>query len=96
MFVPAPSTDRLPELTARYRGLGVLFISEDPHAGHLNAVINMSVLENRVVFDISLEVAQAQTLTVSSKLLQLARRVTGSAVQGQGTAAGPAVRETGK
>lgn len=74
VFVPAESSARMRELAVRYRGAAILFVSEAQDSPAFDAAINMSVLDNRVVFDINLKAAQAQSLTISSKLMALARR----------------------
>jgi hypothetical protein len=57
------------------RGQPVLTVSDAPVAGNLNAVIAFAVVDNRVRFDIDLDAAAQNRLTVSSKLLNLAVRV---------------------
>jgi hypothetical protein len=57
------------------RGQPVLTVSDAPLPGKLNAVIAFAIVDNRVRFDIDLDAAAQNHLTVSSKLLNLAVRV---------------------
>ena len=77
LFVSAVDTDRLPDITVRGQGSGVLYIAEESGLGSAEAVIVLAVSDNRVVFDINRDQAASQGLTISSKLLGLARRVFG-------------------
>lgn len=79
VFVPSTSTWRLTGLLLHYAASGMLFISEAPGSTRVDAAINMFLHDNKVVFDVNLTAARAQDLTISSKLLRLARRVYGSA-----------------
>jgi hypothetical protein len=57
------------------RGQPVLTVSDGPVTGNLHAVIAFAVVDNRVRFEIDLDAAAQNHLTVSSKLLHLAVRV---------------------
>jgi hypothetical protein len=77
LFVSAVDTDRLPDITVRGQGSNVLYIAEESGLGSGEAVIILAISGNRVVFDINRDQAASQRLTISSKLLGLARRVSG-------------------
>lgn len=75
IFVPEASTGRMPELVARHRRAGLLLMSEAP--GSTQATVNLVVAGNRLAFDLNLDMAASQDLRVSSKLIRLARLVSG-------------------
>lgn len=96
LFVPAAASDQLRELVVRNRGTGVLFVSERQDTAQPESVVNLFVAENRVAFDINLDVAAAQELTVSSKLLRLAGHVYGVAAVPKTTSEGGAAGRGGR
>ena len=75
IFVGADNAARLPELNAQHPRGGLLIIFEGRAAAQ---VIGLSAENNRIVFDVNLDVAANQGLTLGSKLLRLARRVSGA------------------
>ena len=77
IFVGADNAARLPELNAQHPRGGLLIISEGRAAAQAQ-VIGLSTENNRIVFDVNLDVAANQGLTLGSKLLRLARRVSGA------------------
>jgi hypothetical protein len=81
VFVPAADAVRLPELRDRYRGTGLLTVTEDQTGKPVDAVINVVIDANRIAFDVNLAESTAQGLAVSSRLIQLARHVSGTPVQ---------------
>jgi len=97
VYVPVTYDGRISEITRRQSGLGQLTISEIP--GSLSdAVISLGARDGRMTFEVNLDLAAEQGLTVSSRLLQLAHRVTGAAsvrpADAHGT--GPSDRPTGR
>jgi hypothetical protein len=88
VFVPSASTARLPEVIARSGQAGVLVIAEDRDSAVAEASLHVAVVGNRVAFDVNLDRASAQGLKVSSRLVQLARRVVGGAAMGRPPAGG--------
>ena len=75
-YVPVSYGGRLVDLREPTRGSGVLLISEDS-ASASQAVIDLVLVGSRVAFDVNLDLAAQEGLTISSKLLRLARRVSG-------------------
>jgi hypothetical protein len=57
----------------RFRGMPVLTVTDNAAAAH--GIVNFVVQDNRVRFEIDLNAAAANHLTISSKLLNLAARV---------------------
>ena len=77
VFVPDGTNARGLALPAADRNTGLLIIGEDRAADAGDAVINLVVVDQRVAFDISLDVAAGQGLRLSSKLIRLARHIHG-------------------
>ena len=53
----------------------ILTVTEAPAQSPNGSVINFAIIDDRVKFDVSLAMAEQAKLTVSSRLLQVARRV---------------------
>jgi hypothetical protein len=77
VFVPGGTTARGAALAAPNREAGLLVISENQETAAASAVISLAVVDNRIAFDINLDLAAGQGLRLSSKLIRLARRVQG-------------------
>ena len=76
LFVGRLETDRLDRWMGAVRGASLLVVGESRAAWDRGAHINFVVDENRVKFDINPDAASRAGLTVSSKLLRVARNVT--------------------
>jgi hypothetical protein len=81
VFLPAGQTRQLRDIVGGYPEAGLLLISEEQDAQSLDTAINMVIEEQRVRFDIDLAAAAAQRVQLSSKLVALARHVTGNGGQ---------------
>jgi len=68
---------RLDRWFATVRGAPVLVVGETRSAWAHGAQVNFVLEDNRVRFDVNLDAASAAGLAVSSKLLRVARQVTG-------------------
>lgn len=77
LFVGADDSERLSEFTMRLDGVSVLVVGETADVIKRGGTINFTVRENKVGYDISLDAAKRARLTISSKLLNLARIVRG-------------------
>ena len=66
---------RLPEILASLRGSGVLTVGSAADFLERGGMIRLFLEQNRVRFDINLDAAEQSHLTLSSKLLRLARAV---------------------
>lgn len=75
VFLSSNAIGRLPELAHRYPGAGLLFVSEQQDEAPDEAVFNLVVANGRIAFDVNLDAARGQALTVSSKLMPLARHI---------------------
>jgi hypothetical protein len=67
---------RLDRWLAAVRGLPVLVVAESKKAADAGAEITFVVEDNRVKFDVNDDAAARAGLTISSKLLRVARHVT--------------------
>ena len=76
-FELAVYRDQLAEINSRYKGSGLLTISEEA-TDRSGAVINMYLAGNKMTFDVDLAAADRLSVRVSSKLAALARRVHGA------------------
>lgn len=78
VFVPVAESAQIHEIQSRYKGTGLLTISEES-TERSGAVINMYLAGNKMTFDVDLAAADSLSVRVSSKLAALARRVHGAA-----------------
>lgn len=76
LFLGRQENDRAERWIAAVRGAPVLIVSESRAAWDRGAQINFVVDDNRVKFDVNTDAASRARLTVSSKLLRVARKVT--------------------
>lgn len=67
--------EALPKVLAVVRAAGTLTVTDAPPPLRRETVINMALEGNRLVFDVNLASARREGLTLSSKLLKLARSV---------------------
>jgi YfiR/HmsC-like len=74
VFVSGSDTARLGELAARLEGAPTLIVTDGDGARHRSA-ISFVVNDNKVGFEINVEQANRARLSISSKLLNLARVV---------------------
>lgn len=75
LFIAARDSDGLRRGVEAARGLPVLTVSDAPLALAAGVMIAMAYESNRVVFDVNLDPARQAGLSLSSKLLRLARAV---------------------
>ncbi|MGE3958511.1 MAG: YfiR family protein [Vicinamibacterales bacterium] len=76
VFVPSAESRQIPDIQTRFRGHGLLTITEEPGGG-TGAVINMYLSNGKMTFDVDMAAAESLGVHISSKLLGLARRVQG-------------------
>lgn len=75
LLVGGGEAGRLAEILKITHGLCVLTVGESRGFAHDGGVINFTMEDNRVHFEVNPEAARAAGLTISSKLLSLARIV---------------------
>jgi hypothetical protein len=78
LFLPARETSRVAEVLARYPMAGLLIVTEDQRGDRVDGTINLLLTEGRIRFDINLLTAREQGIQLSSRVIDLARRVVDS------------------
>jgi hypothetical protein len=78
LFIGASEKDRLRDILATVRGFNVLTIGDTEHYARHGVMINFFVEENKVAFEINVDAVRQTDLTITSKLLRLARIVQSS------------------
>jgi hypothetical protein len=77
MFVTGPDAHSVAQTLAVVRGSPVLTVTDGAQEAEGSGIINFVIEDSRVRFEINAQAAAANRLTISSKLLSLATRVTG-------------------
>jgi YfiR/HmsC-like len=75
-FIGASEKERIAKILSE-TGKGVLTVSDIPAFVDAGGVIGLSVLDNKVGFDVNLDAAQQADLKISAQLLKVARGVRG-------------------
>jgi hypothetical protein len=78
LFVAVDDHGHLLALASGSGSTGLLTVGQSSGQRVSDAVIDLVISQERVAFDINLKAAAAQQLTISSKLLRLARHVSGA------------------
>jgi hypothetical protein len=76
VFLAAADSGRIGDLVRRLDGAPVLIVAESQDLARRGAAISFRIDDNRVRFDINVDAAKRHRLTISSKVLNLARIVT--------------------
>jgi hypothetical protein len=77
LFVGRREAQRLVPLVRAARPLSILVVSDAEQGIEQGSVINLIPNDGRIAFDVSLEAAERSRLTLSSRMLGVARRVVG-------------------
>lgn len=83
LFVSSSEGTHLDELFRLIRGLPILTIGDTPGFAERGGIINFVLEDNRVRFDIDVEAAKEANITISSRLLTLARIVSETGSDGR-------------
>jgi|WetSurMetagenome_2_1015567.scaffolds.fasta_scaffold132027_1 hypothetical protein len=75
VFVNQATIGQLPEISEILKGRPVLIVADSPGAAKRGAALCMETVQNRITFEANLTEARNAGLNLSSKLLQLARKV---------------------
>jgi hypothetical protein len=75
LFVDSSDRERWVQIRKKLGNTPVLTVSDDEEIGHDGGMITLAMDGNRVVFDIDTRAARNAKITLSSKLLRLARSV---------------------
>ncbi|HEY2345992.1 MAG TPA: YfiR family protein [Xanthomonadaceae bacterium] len=77
LFVGKASDGKLAQILSPTKGSATLAVTEADGALDLGSTINFVIVDGKVRFDVALQSAQAGSLKISSRLLAVARKVTG-------------------
>jgi len=83
LFVTSSETAHADELLHQIRGLPILTIGDTPGFAERGGIIDFVVEDNKVRFDIDVQAAKQADITISSRLLTLARIVPDMAADGR-------------
>lgn len=83
LFIAASERKRLPQILESLRGASILTVSELDKFCLQGGLISFVLEENKVRFEINLDVAEQAGLKISSKLLALAKSVRGGTQVGR-------------
>lgn len=75
LYVASFEAASLPSVVPQARTHGVLLVGDSPGYLQRGVMLNLDVDRGRVVFDIDLNAVRQTTLSISSKVLRLARQV---------------------
>lgn len=75
LYLSPTDATGLPRLTTSLPGRGILLVGDSPGYLQRGVMLNLEIEGGRVVFDIDLRSVRQSGLTVSSKVLRLARHV---------------------
>ncbi len=75
LFISKSAIDNLPDVLASIQGEPVLTIADSPEAAINGVIINMSLTQSKISFEVNLKSARSAGLDISSRLLQLATKV---------------------
>ena len=79
VFISTSESARLPTVLAEFTGKGVLTVSDEPGFASRGGMIGFIKESGKVRFEINTRAAEQAGLKVSSKLLQVGKRVSGEA-----------------
>jgi hypothetical protein len=83
LFVCASETAHLDEIFSIVKGLPILTIGETPNFARRGGIINFILEDDKVHFEVNVEAAKQADITISSRLLALARIVPQNAADGR-------------
>ena len=75
VFLTAADRERLPQIRKNLAGGSTLVIGDSPEINREGVIIALAVEGGRIVFDIDISAARRMNLSISSRLLRLARSV---------------------
>jgi hypothetical protein len=75
VFISRSETEHLPHILKAMRGLNILSIGDTDMVEQEGVIINFSIVQQKVRFEINVGAARQSGLSISSKLLNLAKTV---------------------
>jgi hypothetical protein len=73
--VSSSETVHLEEIFRLVKGLPILTIGESPNFAHRGGIINFIVVDDKIRFEVNVEAAKQADISISSRLLALAKIV---------------------
>ncbi len=80
LFISASEEERLRAILDYLRDRPILTIADMPNFAHAGGIIKLKTVEDRIQFDINMDVANAADLKLNSKLLRLGNIVSADAM----------------
>lgn len=78
LFLSASEVKRLPQILGSLRGIPVLTVGDTQHFIQMNGMIGLLIEDNKVRFEINVKATKESGLRTSSKILALAKTVSGA------------------
>jgi hypothetical protein len=75
LFIASSESARADEIIQLFKNTSVLTVAESPDFARRGGIINFTVEDNKVRFEVNVDAATRATLTISSRLLSLAKIV---------------------
>jgi len=75
MFIDASERDNAMGILKQLEGQPILTVTDSPELFHMGAIVGLFLENRRLSFDVNYQVAQSASLSMSSKLLRVARNV---------------------
>ena len=75
MFIDASERDNAQAILKQLEGLPILTVTDSPELFQMGAIVGLFLENRRLSFDVNYQIAQSASLSMSSKLLRVARNV---------------------
>ncbi|MGB8339271.1 MAG: YfiR family protein [Burkholderiales bacterium] len=75
LFIPATENNRAEAILKEIKNTSTLTVSEDNSTFKKGSMLNLSIIENRLRFQVNMDAVSTAKLSISSKLLRLADSV---------------------
>ncbi len=75
VFIPASANDAIPNVIAQLAGRPVLTVADSQGAAQRGVMLNMTVAQDKIVFEANTRAARSARIGLNSKLLRLATQV---------------------
>jgi hypothetical protein len=75
LFIPVSENQRAEAMLKEIKNSSILTVSEDNSAYKKGTMLNLSIIENKLRFQVNMDAVSAAKLAISSKLLRLADSV---------------------
>lgn len=75
MFIDASERDNAQAVLKQLEGLPILTVTDSPELFQMGTIVGLFLENRRLSFDVNYQIAQSASLSMSSKLLRVARNV---------------------